>query len=89
MMTQQHPLSPPVADFSLGMEGLKPLGSSFRSSSGCLCKSDRVLTTSFMLGRRSGWPAQHVSISVLSADGQLEAIGRLYPLATCKDSIDM
>ena len=81
-MIVQHLLLP-FEEFNLRKLELNPLGFSLHKSSGCLSRSDRVLTTSFMPGLRSGSPAQQVSTSVLKADGQLEGMGRLYPLATC------
>lgn len=60
-----------------------PCGSSVRSSSGLLCKSFRVLSTSFMAGRFSGVIAQQVSTRVRREDGHWGGMGRLYPFATC------
>lgn len=80
-MTTQQPFWPEdVPDLILPEE---PWGDSLRRSSGCFCKSVRVLTTSFMPGLLSGCAAQHISMRVLSEEGHMAGMGRLYPFATC------
>lgn len=72
MTTQQPPLSPLIMDLAELILARPPpplLTSSLRSCSGWLCKSFRVLSTSFMVGRCSGVMAQQVSTRVRSEDG--------------------
>jgi hypothetical protein len=82
-MTTQQPFFEPDSPDPILLMPEEPRGESFCRSSGRFDRSVRVLTTSFMPGLFSGCAAQQVSMRVLSAEGHIEGMGRLYPFATC------
>ncbi len=82
-MTTQQPFLEPDSPEPILLMPEEPRGDSLCSSSGRFDRSVRVLTTSFMPGLFSGCSAQQVSMRVLSAEGHIDGMGRLYPFATC------
>jgi len=82
-MTTQQPFLEPDSPDPILLTPEEPCGDSLCRSSGRFDRSVRVLTTSFMPGLFSGCSAQQVSMRVLSAEGHIEGMGRLYPFAAC------